>query len=148
MTILADKFTSILQADGLTNAMRWLNQREPYRYTAIFAFDGDILRNICFIDKENNNANNCADQSITDSYCMYIKRTAERFAVETALEDRRVDGHPKQQSLQSYYGVPLFGSTGRMLGTVCHFDTVPIPLSQETAETLDDVAPLISHVAF
>jgi hypothetical protein len=33
--------------------MRWLNDRVPYRFTAIFAFDVDVLRNICLIDKEN-----------------------------------------------------------------------------------------------
>ena len=55
-----------LEAGGLWAAMRWLNDREPYRYTVIFAFDGDMLRNICLIDKESQNITNCSDQPITD----------------------------------------------------------------------------------
>jgi hypothetical protein len=52
--------------------MRWLNDRVPYRYTAIFAFEGEMLHNICLIDKDNSTITNCSDQSITESYCMYI----------------------------------------------------------------------------
>jgi hypothetical protein len=36
-----------LEADGLWAGLRWLNDRVPYGFTAIFAFDGDTLRNIC-----------------------------------------------------------------------------------------------------
>jgi hypothetical protein len=38
-----------LEADGLWAGLRWLNDRVPYGFTAIFAFDGEMLRNICLI---------------------------------------------------------------------------------------------------
>jgi hypothetical protein len=87
------RFEATLRADGLLAAMRWLNERVPYRYSAVFGFDGDRLHNICLIDKENPNISKCPDQPITDSYCMYIQRSGDRFSVETALKDARVEGH-------------------------------------------------------
>src|SRR5882757_2542955 len=119
MSGIAMRFKTTLKADGLRAAMRWLNDRVPYRFTAIFAFDGDMLRNICLIDKENPNITNCSDQPITESYCMYVHRSRERFNVEEASLDNRVAVHPKRHSVQCYYGIPLFGAERQMLGTVC-----------------------------
>jgi hypothetical protein len=148
MTGIAEKFKTTLKANGLDAAMRWLNDRVPYRYTAIFAFEGEMLRNICLIDKDNSTITHCSDQPITESYCMYIHRSRERFNVEQALLDKRVERHPKRRSFQCYYGIPLFGSTGKMLGTVCHFDSMPVRVTEEVAEALDDLAPLIVEAAF
>jgi len=145
---IAEKFKIALNAGGLWAAVRWLNDRVPYRFTAIFAFDGDMLRNICLVDKENEKITNCSDQPITESYCMYIHRSAEPFSVEEASRDMRVAAHPKRRNVQCYYGIPLFGSTGEMLGTVCHFDSMPVRVTEDVATVLDDLAPLIAEAAF
>jgi len=148
MASLADKFKAIIGADGLWAAMRWINDRVPYRFTAIFAFDGDMLRNICLVDKQDADVTHCPNQSIADSYCIYIHRSGERFSVEEAMLDRRVDGHPKQRSYQCYYGIPLLGSDGNLLGTVCHFDNAPVRVTEDVVVALDDLAPLIAVAAF
>jgi len=148
MSGIATKFKMALEADGLWAAMRWLNDRVPYRFTAIFAFDGDMLRNICLIDKQNQNITKCSDQPITESYCMYIHRSGERFSVAEASLDGRVALHPKRQSVQCYYGIPLFDSERKTLGTVCHFDSMPVRVTEEVATALDDLAPLIAEAAF
>jgi hypothetical protein len=96
---IAEKFKIALNAGGLWAAVRWLNDRVPYRFTAIFAFDGDMLRNICLVDKENEKITNCSDQPITESYCMYIHRSAERFSVEEASRDMRVAVLPKRRNV-------------------------------------------------
>jgi GAF domain-containing protein len=142
------KFKKSVEAGGLEAAMRWLNDGVPYRYTAIFAFDGEMLRNICLIDKENPKISSCSDQPITESYCMYIHRSHELFTTEQALLDKRVEGHPKRRNIQCYYGIPLFDSDGKMLGTVCHFDHMPVRITEAVAEALDDLAPLIAEAAF
>jgi GAF domain-containing protein len=148
MSSLTGRSKKTLQTDGLRAAMQWLNDRVPYRFTAIFAFDGDMLRNICLIDKENQDTATCSDQPITESYCMYIHRSHETFSVEETLLDGRVTLHPKRQSVQCYYGSPLFDSKGRILGTVCHFDNMPIPVTEDVATVLDELAPLIADAAF
>jgi GAF domain-containing protein len=148
MTDAMKKFEAILHTDGLLAGMRWLNDQVPYRFSAVFSFDGEILRNICLIDKENPSISKCPDQPITESYCSYIRRSGMGFCVEEALADMRVEGHPKRRSVQCYYGIPLFGEEGRMLGTVCHFDSLPVRVTDEIASALDDVAPLIAEAAF
>ena len=90
MSGIAAKFKMTLEADGLWAALRWLNDRVPYGFTAIFAFDGDMLRNICLIDKENQSTTKCSDQPITESYCLYVRRSGERFSLEEASLDKRV----------------------------------------------------------
>src|ERR1700685_1928715 len=107
MSNILAEFNTTLQADGLRAAMRWLNDRVPYRFTAIFAFDGDMLRNVCLIDKENKSISTCSDQSITESYCMYVHRSHKRFSVQETLLDSRVATHPKRTTVQCYYGITL-----------------------------------------
>lgn len=145
---MTQRFRATVAADGLWAAMRSLNAASPYRFTAIFAFDGELLRNVCLVDKEDVTVRNCGDQPITESYCIYVQRAAERFSVEYALRDERVDGHPKQRSYQCYYGIPLVDRNGKLLGTVCHFDKEAIPVSGDVVMTLDDLAPAIAEAAF
>lgn len=148
VTSVAETFRTITAVGGLNAAMRWLNSRVPYRFTAIFAFDGDMLRNICFVDKDNADVTKCVDQPILDSYCTYIHRSGKPFSVEQASMDARVADHPKRDSYQCYYGVPLVDTNGKILGTVCHFDAVPQSVMEDVATALDDLAPLITEAAF
>jgi hypothetical protein len=67
MTSIVEKFRATLKSDGLRAAIRWLNEGVPYRFTAIFAFDGDMLRNLCLVDKEDSLVTTCADLPITES---------------------------------------------------------------------------------
>jgi hypothetical protein len=145
---LSRQFKATIKEHGLRAAMRLLNAKVPYRYSAIFAFNGYMLRNICLIDKEDQTVTGCSDQPITDSYCIYVQRSNEKFGVEEALLDRRVEGHPKRGVYQCYYGAPLYGVNGKMLGTVCHFDSAPIHPSAEVATDLDDLAPVIAEAVF
>jgi GAF domain-containing protein len=128
--------------------MRWLNAKVPYRYTAVFAFEGETLHNICLVDKENTDITSCGDQPITGSYCIYIHRSGERFSVEDASQDRRVGDHPKRKSYQCYYGIPLLAPDGKLLGTVCHFGVSPLPVTEDMVTALDDLAPSIAEAAF
>jgi GAF domain-containing protein len=148
VTAFAETFKATVLNEGLWAAMRWLNAGVSYRFTAIFAFEGDSLHNICLIDKEDPKITHCADQPILESYCTYIHRSRTRFGVENSIADVRVEGHPKRQNYQSYYGIPLVGADGKLLGTVCHFDRSPMPVSDAVATGLDDLAPLITEAAF
>src|SRR4030088_2297803 len=140
MTSISKKFKKTLALGGLRAAMRWLNDRVPYRYTAIFAFEGQTLRNVCLIYKEVSNITTCSNQSITESYCMYIHRSGEHFKVEESALDKRVEEHPKRRSIQCYYGIPLFSAEGKMVGTVCDFDKTPVRVSEAVAQAMADVA--------
>lgn len=145
---IVETFKSKLAGEGLWAAMHLLNERVPYRFTAVFAFNGDLLRNICLVDKNNPDIFNCPDQPITDSYCIYIHRSGESFSLTEATLDERVKGHPKQHSFQCYYGIPLYGQNEKLLGTVCHFDSAPVHVTDDIVAALDDLAPLIAGAAW
>lgn len=144
----SETFREILYTRGLWDAMRWLNADVPYRYSAIFAFEGDFLRNICLVDKHDPAVTKCGYQPILDSYCIYIHRSAERFSVGDAESDKRVQDHPKCRVYKSYYGIPLFGPEGRLAGTVCHFDTTPQNATPGVIAALDELAPCIATAVF
>jgi GAF domain-containing protein len=145
---IAQEFKARLANSGLWTAMKWLNESVPYRFSAVFAFRGDSLHNVCLVDKENPSITNCSDQPISDSYCVYVHRTGERFSVEHAMLDRRVEDHPKRQTFQCYYGIPLFDLDGKVVGTVCHFDRDPVHVTEDCASALDDVGSMIAQAAF
>lgn len=76
-----------------------------------------------------------------ESYCVFVRDTAAKFVTEDSLNDARVDGHAKQQHVQSYCGLPLLTDTGELFGTVCHFDFDAIPFAPSEVMVLEDIAP-------
>jgi hypothetical protein len=99
-------------------------------------------------DKENPAITRCRDQSIMDSYCIYIHRSHEKFVVEEASRDDRIEGHPKRHEYQCYYGIPWFASDGKMLGTVCDFGNAAVHVTAGVVMALDDLASVIVDAAF
>jgi len=148
MLPLPREFKARMSGEGLWSALRWLNSGVPYRYSAVFALSGETLHNLCLVDKTDSGVTGCPDQPLTESYCLYVRRFGTSFGVTEARVDSRVTGHPKREAYQCYFGVPLYGRDGKMVGTVCHFDTAPRDLTAGIAETLDEVAPLIAEVVF
>lgn len=136
-------FREILRADGVRAALRYLNRLSTHRFTAVFRFEGGTLRNLHMVDGEDPAVERCPDQPVLDSYCIYVRRTAETFVTADAANDERVSGHPKQKTVQSYCGIPLFDDDGTLFGTICHFDFEPIPVEEEEVLLLEDVAPLL-----
>jgi GAF domain-containing protein len=145
--LLSERFREVVTQSGLWTAMRWLNSHTPYRFTAIFRFDGDLLRNVCLVDKQNSQVVKCEDQPITDSYCIHIHDTGRRFLVEDSSVDARVADHPKRGSYDSYYGIPLFDHDHRMIGTVCHFDPAPVTLPDSVVSEFDELGQSIADAA-
>lgn len=104
----------------------------------VFAFEHDFLQNLCLVDKEDASVKGCADQPITQSYCIFVQRSGQPFSIEYALKDGRVNGHPKQPSYQCYYGIPLVARGGKLLGTAARFDIKTVPVSGDVVMAHDD----------
>jgi hypothetical protein len=139
------EFSDVLRAKGLCEAVRVRNAATEYRFSAVYLFHGGTLHNICFVDKQDASVTHCEDLPVEESYCVFIKRTRNRFSLEHAIEDDRVEGHPKRETVQSYYGVPLMGESGHLLGTACHFDVEPIRLSADVVSLFDSVTPMLAE---
>ena len=78
------QFRRTLKSDGLWAGMRYLNRLSPYRYSAVFRFEGAMLRNVCLVDREESAVRNCPEMPVTESYCVYVRESGEEFGVEHA----------------------------------------------------------------
>jgi GAF domain-containing protein len=136
-------FRQLLRTEGVRAALRFLNSISTHRFTALFRFEGDTLRNLHLIDRDNPQVERCPDLPVLKSYCVYVRDSAKPFLMDDSLHDERVEGHPKRKVVQSYCGVPLIDVDGTLFGTICHFDFKPIPFTQDEAFLLDEVAPLL-----
>lgn len=140
VTAIVHQVRVTLRVEGVRPALELLNRASAHRFTALFRFEGETLRNLHLIDRDDPSVQRCPDMPVLESYCVYVRDTAGRFLVERSLEDARVEGHPKQRSVQSYCGLPLFDGRGELFGTICHFDFEPIPFTEDEVIVLDEIA--------
>ncbi|MEJ8853336.1 GAF domain-containing protein [Variovorax robiniae] len=137
----AATFSGLLsQEGGLQSALAWLNEGVAHRYTAIYRFEGELLRNVALYDK--------LDQvrpefllvvPFRHSFCQFVLRD-QAFRTEDSRLDKRLDGHPYQGVVVSYHSVPLTTGEGALWGTMSHFDMVGHPLPDEEFELLQQAA--------
>ena len=141
-TLIQD-FSDALQRAGVDEALRVLNQRVPHRYTAVYQLDGTVLRNLFLYDKQGEiRPEYLAEVDMGDSFCQFVLREGA-FLTDNSAFDRRLDGHPYQGKMVAYHGVPVAGPDGRLLGTLCHFDTEPRGLVSEEFACLERAARLL-----
>ena len=133
-----------LAAGGLPAALAALNALTPFRYTALYRFDDTYLRNLHFYDRLVPGAAPGDDLPITATYCVYVQRSGRPFVLADALADIRADGHPKQQEIRAYCGVALYDAAGRTIGSLCHFDHLPVPDAEAAVALSEAVAPLLA----
>lgn len=136
------QFRSLLQTQGIMDALRFINGLSQHRFTALYAFEGHVLRNICLVDKDDVSVSKMDSIKVLDSYCLYVRNSGQQFIVPNSMDDQRVSGHPKQAAIQSYCGMPLATKTA-MLGTLCHFDFSPIAYTDDEIFLLEAISPLI-----
>jgi GAF domain-containing protein len=134
---------AVLRAGDLRGAVMFLNSLTTHRFTSLFRFDGELLRNVVFFDRQNPAQSAVDDIPVAASYCVFVRDAAETFTVPDAASDPRVDGHPKQPVFRAYCGVPLVDEQGRMFGTICHFDVEPRRISDEHVDLMEAIAPLL-----
>jgi GAF domain-containing protein len=133
----------ILAIDGVRAAVAYLNSLTTHRFTSLYQFEGETLRNLIFYDRENPEIEKCSDIPVLASYCVFVRESGVMFATDDALQDERVLSHPKRETVQSYCGVPLLDRDGEMFGTICHFDFKPGRVADADVELLECMAPLL-----
>jgi GAF domain-containing protein len=134
---------TVLARDGTRAALAYLNSLSGLRFTSLYRFEGERLRNITFFDRQAPEQETCETIPVMASYCVFVRDSGTRFATTASIEDRRLDGHPKQAHVQSYCGVPLLDREGRMFGTVCHFDFGPGTVSELDVSLMEHLANLL-----
>lgn len=136
-------FVHTCQREGLDAGLRALNARVPHRYTGVYRFEGDLMRNLVLVDKAGEaRPEQLAAVPFQDSFCQYVLREGE-FRTADTREDRRLDGHAYQGVLLSYHGVPVLDDAGELFGSLCHFDPENKELSDVEFATMQRVARVL-----
>lgn len=98
-----------------------LNGRTPHRYTGVFRFDGDMLRNVALVDKWDPAVEHGDDVPLAAAYCAHLHDTGQPLEVENGATDPRVPWM-SASPIVSYCGAVIHGSHGLPWGALCHFD--------------------------
>lgn len=128
---------------GPRAAIAFLNSLTSHRFTSLYRFDGEMLRNAIFYDRENPELDHCEDIPVLASFCVFVRDSGATFKTRDARHDVRLNNHPKQNTIQSYCGVPLLNPQGKMFGTICHFDFKPGHIEDLDVELLEYMATLL-----
>jgi GAF domain-containing protein len=128
---------------GVRSGLIFLNKLTSHRFTALYRFDGELLRNLFFFDRENPGQVSSPEIPILASYCVFVRDSGETFNVSNSEEDERVAGHPKRLQIRAYIGVPLLDEDGKMFGTICHFDVQPRPIEEENVQLMEQMAGIL-----
>ncbi len=141
------KLREILSHSGVRAAIIFMNNLTDFRFTALYRFSGEMLKNWHFFDRKNTQVESCSEIPILASYCVFVRDTQRLFSLKNSMEHERTIGHPKRLAIKSYCGVPLFDRDGMMFGTVCHFDVSPHVIPQVDVDLMEKLAGMLSsHV--
>jgi hypothetical protein len=138
-------FEQTLQEQGLFGALRYLNSTTEYRFTGIYRFEQDWVRNFLLFDRGNPHLQLGKDVPLHDSYCMLTAQDGAACAIEDAQSDPRLLRHAARESVLSYYAVHLVNPEGLSWGTLCHFDFVPRRATDEMKQVLEAVRPAVQR---
>jgi hypothetical protein len=128
-----------LESGGIHEALRYLNSRTPHRFSGIYRYDGEILRNEALFDRDAPDVRRGDDVPMADAYCAIVGERRVPLEFGDIHTEYRITIKPGS-SVVSYCGVLIESEDGAPFGTLCHFDLLPceerindIPLLEATA---------------
>jgi GAF domain-containing protein len=130
-----ESFKATLSSEGADAALAFLNAGVPHRFSAVYRLDGRTLKNVLLYDKANEiTPAYLVEVPFETSFCQFVIRDGH-FQTDDSALDHRLDAPPYQGLMVSYHGVPIL-SGGEIWGTLCHFDVVAQPLSDDEFDLL------------
>ncbi|SEB15402.1 GAF domain-containing protein [Variovorax sp. YR216] len=139
-----EAFLDVVRSSGVEEALAWLNAGVPHRYSAIYRFEGALLRNEFLFDKKGAaRPEFLLAVPFEVSFCRFALRDGS-FRTDNSAVDERLRGHPYRGVVVSYHSVPLMTPYGDVWGTISHFDTEAIHLDDEEFQLLEAAAQALS----
>lgn len=133
---------ALLANANVREALGCLNARTRFRFTGVYAVEGEALRNVELYDRENPTLTVGGGVCpIGESYCAFIAATGCAFATGDSRADDRLRAHAKRDSVLSYAGVPIRLASGCVVGTLCHYDGRPRFVASDELGLLEKIAP-------
>ncbi|MEO8562274.1 MAG: GAF domain-containing protein [bacterium] len=131
----------VLASAGPMAALRFLNERTRFRFTGVYHAQPPLLRNLHLYDRENPTLNaSGAVTRLDETYCAIVCTGDHPFTTTDAPADARLTAHTARENVISYCGVPIRHESGRVWGTLCHYDVRPRLVSPSEIEVLTLVA--------
>ncbi len=140
---VAESCSAMLREARLPDALQYLNSLTPYRFTAIYRFDGLRIRNVHMFDRIAGWGSDGSVSATSDTYCLWIQESLTVVQMGDSLSDSRAIGHPKREIVRSYCGGPICDTAGSLLGTICHFDYETRSTTPDVLAALQAVSPLL-----
>jgi hypothetical protein len=135
-------FRDQLRFGGLPAALEYLNRRTSHRFTGVFRFEGDMLRNVHLVDKWDPAVQRGDDVPLASAYCAHLERTGDPLEVTNGAVDPRTPWMA-DASVISYCGAPILSPDGTPCGALCHFDTLPCEAKNSDLPLLVAAAALL-----
>jgi hypothetical protein len=128
--------------EGVHAALRYLNSRTPHRFSGLYRYDGEMLRNIALFDRSAPETQRGVDIPMADAYCANVGRDRVPLEFTDAKGDGRFTYLPGSPVV-CYSGVLISSRDGEPYGTLCHYDiqrcetrTSDIPLLKAAASLI------------
>ena len=139
-----DHFSTLLATKGPEAALRYLNSGVPHRYTAVYRFEGELLRNVLLYDKQGQmRPEYLIAVPFKQSFCQFVLRD-QAFRTDNSGSDDRLAGHPYRGVVVSYHSVPVVDEQGTLWGTMSHFDMSSHPLADSEFALLQRSARVLT----
>ena len=135
-----------LRSGGVGDVLRYVNARTQHRFTGLYRFDGAVLRNVAFFDRELEQSQRGADSPLCDTYCSIVSETQASVVIIDANNDPRAANNAGRKSLLSYCGALVRSTDGTPIGTLCSFDPAPQPVMDNEIALLEVTARLLGDV--
>ncbi len=135
---------AVLSAQGVHQALEFLNRRTPYRFTGIYEFDGVTRRNVDLFDRLDAKAARGETSPLRQTLCSIVEVSRQPVVVADAATDPRTVDQRAHSNVQSYCGVVLRRLDGTPFGSLCHYDLVPTPAAPGAVDMLIHAAPLLA----
>ncbi len=130
---------------GLHAALGFLNSRTPHRFTGVYQYDDQILRNRALFDRWDPSVTSGPDAPMRETFCALVPASGTSLEVVDGRADKRFPWM-SGNAVVCYCGAMIQGPDGTPFGTVCHFDLQPceagstqIPLLLASTRPLYDV---------
>jgi hypothetical protein len=143
---IVEEFRKALSRGGLHAALKSLNQHASHRFTGVYRYDGDTLRNVALFDRWNPQLEVGEDAPMDQTFCAIVPSRGVALEVVNGPKDERF---PWMQAnpVVCYCGALLRDEGGQPWGTVCHFDTQPCEAATSHLPELLALAPMVYHSA-
>jgi hypothetical protein len=133
---------TILRNDGVRPALIFLNHLTEHRFSALYQFKDDQLRNLYFYDRECPEVESTDEIPVTASYCVFLRETGALFHTRTPC----VTAGAQPSEARTSAGVLRRSGArceGKLFGSICHFDLQPRVISDHDVDLMEAVALLL-----